>query len=210
MKRKIDLTTWNRKEHFAFFSTFEEPFFGITTQLDCENAYQKAKSVGVPFSTYYLHKTLVAINENQALRLRIEDKKVVDFSVINGSATVLRADKTFGFSEIKFDQDLFVFNQNAAAEIARVQQTSGLFTRDFSPNVIHFSSLPWISFTSISHARSYTLPDSCPKISFGKMSVDATGKRSIPFSIHVHHGLVDGYDVGVFVNRLQHLLSENE
>ena len=159
MKQKIDLTTWNRKEHFDFFSKFEEPFFGITTQLACENAYHKAKSLGVPFSTYYLHKTLVAVNENKAFRLRIEGDEVVEFSVINGSATVLRADNTFGFSEINYDLDLFVFNQNAIEEIDRVQQTTGLFTREFSPNVIHFSVLPWISFTSISHARSFTLPD---------------------------------------------------
>ncbi|MCX6183918.1 MAG: chloramphenicol acetyltransferase [Flavobacterium sp.] len=208
MKHKIDLATWNRNEHFEFFNSFEEPFFGLTTQLDCENAYHKAKTLGVPFSTYYLHKTLVAVNENKPFRLRIENNEVVEFSKIHGSPTVLRDDKTFGFSQINFDPDLVFFTQNAALEVARVKQTTGLFTREFSPNVIHFSVLPWISFTSFSHARSYTLPDSCPKMSFGKMTINTAGKRSIPFSVHVHHGLVDGYDVGVFVNRLQDLLNE--
>lgn len=209
MKQKIDLSSWNRKEHFAFFNTFEEPYFGMTTQLNCENAYYKAKSLGVPFSTYYLHKTLVAVNENKPFRLRIEDNEVYEFSEIHGSPTVLRADKTFGFSQIDFDPDLNIFAQHAALETARVEQTTGLFTRDFSPNVIHFSAIPWISFTSISHARSFTLPDSCPKVSFGKMTIDATAKRSIPFSIHVHHALVDGHDVGIFVNRLQDLLNQD-
>ncbi len=208
MKHKIDLATWNRNEHFEFFNSFEEPFFGLTTQLDCENAYHKAKTLGVPFSTYYLHKTLVAVNENKPFRLRIENNEVVEFSKIHGSPTVLRDDKTFGFSQINFDPDLVFFAQNAALEVARVKQTTGLFTREFSPNVIHFSVLPWISFTSFSHARSFTLPDSCPKMSFGKMIINTVGKRSIPFSVHVHHGLVDGYDVGVFVNRLQDLLNE--
>jgi len=97
MKQKIDLATWNRKEHFAFFSTFEEPFFGLTTQLDCENAYHKAKSLGIPFSTYYLHKTLIAVNENKAFRLRIEGDEVVEFLEIHGSPTVLRADRHLGF-----------------------------------------------------------------------------------------------------------------
>ena len=207
MKHKIDLAAWNRNEHFEFFNSFEEPFFGLTTQLDCENAYHKAKTLGVPFSTYYLHKTLVAVNENKPFRLRIENNEVVEFSKIHGSPTVLRDDKTFGFSQINFDPDLVFFAQNAALEVARVKQTTGLFTREFSPNVIHFSVLPWISFTSFSHARSFTLPDSCPKMSFGKMTINTAGKRSIPFSVHVHHGLVDGYDVGVFVNRLQDLLN---
>ena len=208
MKHKIDLAAWNRNEHFEFFNSFEEPFFGLTTQLDCENAYHKAKTLGVPFSTYYLHKTLVAVNENKPFRLRIENNEVVEFSKIHGSPTVLRDDKTFAFSQINFDPDLVFFAQNAALEVARVKQTTGLFTREFSPNVIHFSVLPWISFTSFSHARSFTLPDSCPKMSFGKMTINTAGKRSIPFSVHVHHGLVDGYDVGVFVNRLQDLLNE--
>ena len=167
MKHKIDLATWNRNEHFEFFNSFEEPFFGLTTQLDCENAYHKAKTLGVSFSTYYLHKTLVAVNENKPFRLRIENNEVVEFSKIHGSPTVLRDDKTFGFSQINFDPDSVFFAQNAALEVARVKQTTGLFTREFSPNVIHFSVLPWISFTSFSHARSYTLPDSCPKMSFG-------------------------------------------
>ena len=29
MKQVIDLDNWNRKEHFAFFSAFDDPFFGV-------------------------------------------------------------------------------------------------------------------------------------------------------------------------------------
>ena len=47
MKKKIDIITWNRKEHFEFFSKFEEPFFGTTIQFDCTKAYHKAKELGV-------------------------------------------------------------------------------------------------------------------------------------------------------------------
>lgn len=115
MKHKIDLATWNRNEHFEFFNSFEEPFFGLTTQLDCENAYHKAKTLGVPFSTYYLHKTLVAVNENKPFRLRIENNEVVEFSKIHGSPTVLRDDKTFGFSQINFDPDLVFFCSKCSA-----------------------------------------------------------------------------------------------
>ena len=53
MKQKIDLATWNRKEHFEFFSKFEEPFFGTTIQFDCTKAYHKAKELGVSFFVYY-------------------------------------------------------------------------------------------------------------------------------------------------------------
>ena len=39
MKQTIDITHWNRREHFEFFSQFDEPFFGITTLEDFTTAY---------------------------------------------------------------------------------------------------------------------------------------------------------------------------
>jgi chloramphenicol O-acetyltransferase type A len=75
-------------------------------------------------------------------------------------------------------------------------------------NVIHFSTVPWVNFTSLSHARSFTFPDSCPKISFGKMMIGIDGKRTMSMSIHAHHGLMDGYHVGQFVDCFQELMNE--
>ena len=43
MKNEINIDSWNRKEHFHFFSKFEEPFFGITAELDCTHAYKESK-----------------------------------------------------------------------------------------------------------------------------------------------------------------------
>jgi chloramphenicol O-acetyltransferase type A len=118
----------------------------------------------------------------------------------------LREDKTFGFSQIAFSEHLNEFAENTKNEIARIQSTTGLFTREYSENLIHFSALPWINFTSFSHARSFSWPDSCPKISFGKM-VDENGKKTMSMSIHVHHGLMDGYHVGEFIELFQKLMN---
>ncbi len=207
MKKKLNLDNWNRKEHFLFFKQMEEPFFGVTTRVDCTKAYAKAKEVGVSFFTYYLHKTLVAVNSVENFRYRIIDNEVYVFDPIDASATILRKDKTFGFSLIKYDNDLKVFAEITRKEIARIQNTTGLITRDFEINLIHFSAVPWIDFTAYSHARSYTWPDSCPKISYGKM-VEENGQKSMAISVHVHHGLADGYHVGQFLTLLQELLNE--
>jgi chloramphenicol O-acetyltransferase type A len=203
MKHKLDLNSWNRKEHFDFFCSMEEPFYGLTTTLDCSIAYQKSKEQQIPFFTYYLHKTLVAVNAVENFKYRIIEKEVFVYNQINASATIMREDKTFGFSLIEFDPDLIKFSQITNNEIVRIQNTSGLFTRDFhETNLIHFSALPWINFTSLSHARSYTFPDSCPKISFGKL-INSNGIKTMSVSVHVHHGLVDGYHVGLFLDKLQ-------
>ncbi len=209
MKQKLDIENWNRKEHFDFFKQLEEPFFGLITKIDCTIAYQKSKELGVSFFEYYLYKTLFAVNEIENFRYRIIDDQVFIFEKINASATIMREDKTFGFSFIEFHENLKVFSENTIKEVERVRNTTGLFTREFSvTNLIHFSTIPWTNFSSLSHARSFTFPDSCPKITFGKIKVSKSGKRKMAMSIHVHHGLVDGYHVGEFVTLFQKLMNE--
>ncbi|MES2864655.1 MAG: chloramphenicol acetyltransferase [Bacteroidota bacterium] len=207
MKRELDISTWNRKEHFEFFCTFEEPFFGTTIQFDCTKAYNKAKELNVSFFAYYLHKTLVASNNTENFRYRIEEGKVFIYDKINVSSTILRDDKTFGFSEVEYDENLNNFIENYDTEAERVKSLSGLFTREHNQNIIHFSAVPWINFTSISHSRSFTYPDSCPKFSFGKMTTE-NNKKVMSMSVHIHHGLVDGYHLGLFFEEFERLMNE--
>jgi chloramphenicol O-acetyltransferase type A len=208
VKTLLDLENWNRKEHFLFFKQMEEPFFGITTTIDCTKAYNNAKELGTSFFAYYMHKTIIAVNTIESFRYRIIDDAIYIYDTIDVSATIMREDHTFGFSLIEYSSDFEVFAKNTSEEIQRIQNTTGLFTREFKEtNVIHFSAVPWVNFTSLSHARSYTFPDSCPKISFGKMMISDDGKRTMSMSIHVHHGLVDGYPLGQFVDCFQELMN---
>ncbi len=208
MIKKLNLETWPRKEHFHFFKQMEEPFFGVTVTIDCTKAYEKSKAKNFSFFIYYLHKTLVAVNAIESFRYRISNDEIVIYDQINGSATIGRDDGTFGFSLVEFHADFTVFEKIALTEIERVKNTTGLFTREFdTDNLIHFSAIPWLNFTSLSHARSFTFPDSCPKISFGKMSVSENEMRTMPMSIHVHHGLMDALQVGQFVDCFQDLMN---
>lgn len=50
MKQVIDLDNWNRKEHFAFFSAFDDPFFGVTTLVNFTDVYRQSKEQNVSFS----------------------------------------------------------------------------------------------------------------------------------------------------------------
>jgi chloramphenicol O-acetyltransferase type A len=207
MKTLLDLENWNRKEHFLFFKQMDEPFFGVTVEIDCTNAYANAKKLNTSFFIYYLHKTLVAVNAIEPFRYRISENQVYIHDNIGGSATIGRKDDTFGFSLIDYDSDFKTFEQIALTEIERIQNTTGLFTRTFNEdNIIHFSAIPWINFTSISHARSYSFPDSCPKVSFGKMMISETGKRTISMSVHVHHALMDAFHVSQFIDYFQELM----
>lgn len=209
MKTLLDLDSWNRKEHFLFFKQMQEPFFGVTINIDCTKAYTASKALGTSFFIYYLHKTLVAVNAFESFRYRIENTHIYKHDRIDASATISRADGTFGFSLIAYHPDYSIFEQTAKTEIERIQTTTGLFTREFKEdNVIHFSAIPWLNFTSLSHARSMTYPDSCPKISFGKVIVSEEGNRIMPMSIHVHHGLMDAMHVGQMTDYFQGIMNQ--
>ena len=209
MKTLLDLENWNRKEHFAHFSRMEEPFFGVTVEIDCTKAYQTAKTLKSSFFIFYLYKTLVAVNSIENFKYRISEGKIYINDRVDASATIGREDGTFGFSLMEYNPEFKIFEKDACAEIERIQNTTGLFTRSFDDdNVIHFSAIPWLNFTSLSHARSYSYPDSCPKISFGKMITLDNSKKMMAMSVHVHHGLMDGLHVGKFVDLFQELMNQ--
>ncbi|WP_175632571.1 chloramphenicol acetyltransferase [Pedobacter ghigonis] len=209
MKEKIDIDTWIRKDHFKFFSTFGEPFFGVTVDLDCTATYRKAKEKAVSFFLLYLHKSLAAANAIEPFSYRIIDGEVWKYDRVNAAATINRPNGTFGFGYLDFYEDFNDFKLAADQEIEKVKATTGLIPSASGENVIHYSALPWLNFTSLSHARNFAFQDSCPKISFGKVR-DENGKKIMPVSIHVNHALMDGFHVAQFVDAYQDLLNNKE
>jgi chloramphenicol O-acetyltransferase type A len=197
VKQKLALENWPRKDHFKFFSQFEEPFFGVCVEVDCSKAYQKAKQKQQSFFLTYLHASLMAVNAIESFKYRISDDEVWIYNQVNASPTINRPDGTFGFAYMDYYEEFEKFYTSAEAEILRVQNSSGLIPAGSGQNVIHYSSLPWLNFTAISHARSF------PKISFGKLS----DSKQMPVSIHVHHALMDGFHVGQFVEAFQQILN---
>jgi len=207
MKQVIDQRTWNRREHFEFFAGFEEPFFGLVASVDCTPALAEAKRLGVSFFLYYLYHAVQAVNAIENLRYRIEEGQVYAYDRIHASATIGRADHTFAFSFIEQQDELAAFVRGAQAEIAAVQAGAGLRLSPATarPDVIHFSALPWVRFTGLTHARSFAHPDSAPKISVGQTYPEGAATL-MPVAVNVHHGLADGYHVGLFLEEFQRRL----
>lgn len=208
MKKPIDLDKWNRKDHFLFFSKFDEPFFGVTVKIDCTIAFKLSKERKVSFFLWYLFRALKTANELVNFKYRIIDGLPVAYDTINASPTINRPDGTFGFAYFDYYADENDFYYHAQNEIKKVQQSTVLIPSKSEENLIHFSALPWIDFTSISHARNYSASDSCPKISFGKMT-ENNGIMTMPVSVHVHHALMDGYHVAQFIDKFQKLMNED-
>jgi len=204
MKKKIDVDKWERREIYRFFKDYDEPYYGITMDLECTAAYEFSKSKKFSFFLYYLHLVLKAVNLTEAFKYRIEGDELYLYDVINGSATIDRDDGTFGFSYIPYFEDLDLFLERATEEMIEVRMSDQLIRSEIGENIIHFSSVPWIRFTHVSHPRHYARRDSIPKVTVGKYDMRGK-KRMMPVSVHVHHAVADGLHVGRFFETLQEL-----
>ncbi|MFI2744375.1 CatA-like O-acetyltransferase [Zhouia sp. PK063] len=204
-KKKMVLDTWNRKAHFDFFSGFDEPFFGVTVPIEVTTAYKKAKQRNQSFFLYYLYRALKAANSIENFKYGIIEKEVFLYEQMHASATVDRPDGTFGFSYITFYDEEALFYEKATLAIAETRKGTGLFPSNAGENVMHCSAVPWLNFTALSHARNYKFPDSCPKLSFGKMTRQGD-KLIMPVAVYLHHGLADGLHIGMFTEKFEALM----
>ncbi|MFL1895172.1 CatA-like O-acetyltransferase [Aquimarina sp. 2-A2] len=205
MKRtRLHIEQWNRKEHYQFFSSFDEPFFGIVTEVDFTKGYHTAKEMNTSHFLYYLYCSLKAANTIDEFRYRIEDDAVYVYDQIHASPTIGREDHSFGFSFVPFHDNFETFEAAAKKEIALVQGSEGLrFNEDAKRlDTIHYSSIPWYTFSGLTHARNYSHTDSVPKISFGKYKKEGD-RVLLPVAIYVHHGLMDGYHIGQYLEKFQ-------
>jgi len=202
----LDIETWNRKQHFKHFSAMKDPFFEVTVPFDVSRAYQFSKKENLSFFGKYLHDCMKAINDIDALKLRIIDEKVVKYNVIHASPTLMRNDKTFGFSFITYNTDLVVFLKNLESEKERIMNTNTLYPPINGLDCIHCSAMPWVPF--MGHKEPVSgLQDSVPKLAFSKIETN-NNIQKMNVSISVNHALVDGYDIGLFVEKFQYNLNK--
>lgn len=200
----IDIESWNRKEHFEFFSKMKSAYFGFTTEVDCTKAYEYAKEHKHSFFAYYLYKSMVAVNSVDELKLRMVDDKIILFDEVHVGSTIGRTDGTFGFSFFHYSEDFKIFNGGLQEQIKIVQNSTGLgISNDVLPiNHIRHTTIPWNSFTTVLHPTNFDPKECIPKITFGKFSI-RDGKKYLPVSIEAHHGLADGIHLARYVEAFQ-------
>ena len=205
---QIDLSTWERRSLFELFGGYSEPYHGVCVRVDCTETFDYAKEHAISVFLSLLQRSLVAANKTENFRLRVVDGAVLFYDTIHGGSAVGRPNGTIGFAHYAYRPKVMDFVREAAPEVERVKGRSDL-ERYEGQNIIRYSVLPWFDFMSISHARDFGSRDSAPKITFGKIT-QGDGRRTMPVSIHVHHGLADGSHVGEFMEHFERALREPE
>jgi chloramphenicol O-acetyltransferase type A len=214
MTRYLDLSTWPRRDAFEFFRRFDKPFFNVCVRLDVaplKAALASWPGAGLSLACY--HVALRLANRHEPFRLRLEQDRVRVHGEVHGSTTVLRDDgESFFFADLMHAADFAAFCAQATAAIdaARTRRAEFAPKPDESA-VVYFTSLPWLHFTSFSHARQWARDgardDSIPRFAFGRAERDGS-RLWLPMSVEVHHALMDGVHVGRFVQEFEAMVAE--
>lgn len=204
MYREIDIEDWHRKASFEFFKPFDDPFFNITAQIDVTTLYKRCKEAEHSFFLASLHASQTAVNEIEAFRMRIIENKIAVYDTIHLGSTVLFEDNSFGFCYFHFDPSLHDFLEDSEKRMQQFRAEKTFDPRLNAIDMVHYSVIPWVSFTSFKHARQKRTDDSIPKIVFGKRFQQ--GERHLmPVSVEVNHALMDGYHVGQYFELFEKL-----
>ena len=210
MGRYLDVTTWARRDLFEFFRDYTNPYFNICTRLDVTRLLERVRArPKTSVSLTYHYVALRAANEIEPFRYRLQDGKVFVHDVIHGGTIVLLPTESFNFAYFDYQENFAEFIAEAERATKAAQGPDAKFTPSPSEDRIHFSVLPWLSFTSFAHARNKGRAESVPKIAFGKFTRE-NDRMLLPISVEVHHALMDGLHVGKFITRFEELLATPE
>lgn len=207
----INKSSWPRSEHLKFFNSFSHPWYNICVSIDVTKLYHHCKENKRRFTHAYLYLLQKALNQYCPMGYRLIDDELRLYKNIQISTTVLAEDETIRFCEIPLSKNYESFSSNALEVEQAVKESKFILGdflgKDILQSTVHITILPWLDFTSITHARDTNFRDSIPKIAFGKLT-KSNDKISMPLSIEVHHGLMDGLHVAQFVELLQTLYNQ--
>ena len=201
--KQIDLLNWSRYKQYEFFSKYDNPFFNLCSTIDVTILLKQCNKHQESFSTAMLFASIDTANNIKEFKYRLKNKGVVEYKTIYAGSTILNDDETFSFCYFDYFSEFSKFKR-ASKKAIQLHKTGSLEFdgRNTDLDIIHYSVIPWISFSSFSHPRNYNTNDSIPKIVFGRY-YEKEGRTLMPISIEVHHALMDGFHLGKYLDALQ-------
>ena len=200
MRTVIDISKWDRKDLFDHYDEETNPFAIINTPIDVTNVYNYCKSTGNSiYATmgYIITKT---VNSIEGFRFRKENDEIVVYDKIHGNFTENIDNKIIGFFTIKNDDTYkdFIDEFNDKRDGLKIAKKSETSVTKY--NEIWMSCVPWFEFNAA--IPPFNKKNTIPQFIWDKFKKENNVVKT-NLMIMVHHGFVDGYHIGKFINELQ-------
>ena len=201
----INIEDLPRKEQFTHFTG--NVMYGITTKLDITNAYNFAKKKNI--SVYYClgHTIYSAMKEIDEFNIRYVDGKLVlgncdilSFCSLRKNETVMR------FIGVKFCKDVVKFCKTATKLNEEQISLYGSTPCPLYKYACYFSCTPWFQFSCLTNPTTNDEYDFIPRLAWDKFEFKKD-KVTTNFTIEVNHKLIDGYLIGLLLQKINEKLA---
>ena len=178
--RYIDIETWDRGEYFTTYLGRDFPYINIGANIDITNLVTFCKKHDLSSYLTLVHTAHSIARGIENFRYRIKDSLPIICDTMGLTFTYIpEGSELFINVTVLYDEDLNAFLDTAREQIARQGRDPGF----------------------AAHRGRYDL------ISWGKY-FEQNRRTLVPFSVQVHHGLMDGFHVGKYYEEIQRLLDE--
>lgn len=207
--KEINIENWNRKKHYNFFKDLDYPHFNVCANIDITEFLKYTKKNEEPFFISTLYMIMKSINSIKEFRYRMRGDTVVEHELVHPSFTIMGDDEVFGFCYVEYSEDFLDFKLRAKVAMEKAKSEIIMEDEAGKDDMIFLTSMPWVSFTSISHPIQLKPADSFPRIAWGKFFKE-NGRVKLPLSVQVHHAMMDGMHVGHFFMKVEEVFEDVE
>lgn len=202
---KVDLNTWDRKEHFEFYRHRVRCGFSLTKKLDITALRASLTETAYQFYPVMIYLITWVVNQLPAFRLAIKENDLICWESVDPVFTVFHK-KTETFSTLwsRYSADIDCFMSDYTAMMAEYQDNTRMFPQGNLPeNHLNISSLPWVEFDGFNLNIADFTDYFSPIFTMAKFYQEGD-RILLPLSVQVHHAACDGFHVAKFINKLQH------
>lgn len=208
MSKYINLSNPHRKKHFDFFKNMDQPHFNICANVNITHFLEFLDAKNYPFTPTMVYFIAKAANEIPTFRWRIRGTQILEHSAVHPSFTVNTEEAdVFSFCTVDFFQDFSTFLTNTLKVMEDMLKNPSMEDEPGRDDYLFLSAIPWVSFTSFSHAMHYSPTDSVPRITWGKY-FEQNNQILMPLSVQAHHAVVDGRHTGQYFQLFQSYMDD--
>ena len=203
--RKVDLDTWPRRDHYAYYTQKLKVEYNITARVQVDHFLDFCHRNGYRFYPALICVVTRVLNSIENFRMfrNSQGELCVWDNVVPNYTFFHKDDLTFSDCWSEYSEDFDTFYRNITRDMERFKDVKGIKARNDQPaNFYCISCEPWTDFTAYSARVTTGDPQFFPIITMGKY-VTENGATTMPVNLMIAHAVSDGYHAGLFFNTLQ-------
>ena len=213
-RRKVDLTTYEKRNQFRWFETFPDPSYGFDVRMDVTHVVHLARKKGISFFETFLFFIMQGVHAVREMRMRIVDGEVYEYSTIHPTFTVMGENGIYVNAGCRMEEDFDAFVKEVRRTIEEAKSLPDDAELDRypickEPNVVYLTSIPTLSILGMRHPTPAGNHESLsvPRILFDRYRQE--GERFfVTLNITVSHSLVDGFPLARCFQEIQKELNQ--